>query len=83
MDADFHYVKDLTSGLIKPMHKPIVIGSNTWLCEGSKVLKGGVLPNGCILSAGSVLKRKYEEENCLLEGNPAVIVKRNVQKHLK
>ena len=78
IDKDYHYVLDVNTGKTKINHKPIKIGKNAWLCAGSKVLKGSVLPDGCILSAGSVLNKAYEECNCLLIGNPAVIVKRGV-----
>lgn len=83
MDKDFHFVEDVVTGKTKPDHKPIVIGNRTWLCAGSKVLKGAVLPDGCILSAGSVLSKAYEEKNCLLTGNPAHVVRRGVTRRDK
>lgn len=78
IDTDFHYVKNTETGRTSPMHKPILIGKNTWICTESKVLKGAVMPDGCILSAGSVLNAKYSEPDCLLQGNPAVITRRGV-----
>ena len=78
IDTDFHYVMDLETGKTKPMHRPISIGENTWLCAGSKILKGSVLPDGCILSAGSVLNKRFDECNCLLVGNPCDITRRGV-----
>lgn len=80
MDTDYHYVMDTEKGTTRPMRKPIKIGQGTWLCAGSKVLKGAVLPDGCILSAGSVLSNPMEECDCLLVGNPAAVVKRNVRR---
>lgn len=80
IDTDFHYVKDLTTGLTHPMHKPIVIGKNSWLCVGCSVLKGSCLPDGCILSAGSVLKGIIRDPNCLLSGNPAQVTRKNVER---
>lgn len=78
IDKDYHYVLDINTGKTKVNHKPIVIGKNAWLCAGSKVLKGSVLPDGCILSAGSVLNKTFDEHNCLLQGNPASVVKHGV-----
>ena len=80
IDTDFHYVLNIEQGKTHPMRRPIEIGKEAWLCTGSKVLKGSKLPDGCILSAGSVLNKKYEESNCLLAGNTAVIVRRNVKR---
>ena len=78
IDKDYHYVLDTNTGKTKINHKPISIGKNAWVCAGSKVLKGSVLPDGCILSAGSVLNRTFDEHNCLLIGNPAVVVRHGV-----
>ena len=80
IDTDFHYVRDLATGLTRSMKKPIVIGANAWICVGSTVLKGSHLPNGSILSVGSILNKGYEERNCMLAGNPAIIVRKNLQK---
>lgn len=78
LDKDFHYVLDLKTGKTGVDHKPIFIGNNVWLCAGSMLLKGSYLPDGCILAAGSVLNRKITESNCLLQGNPAVIVRSSI-----
>lgn len=78
MDKDFHYILNMETGTTRPDHKPIKIGRSSWLCAGSKVLKGAVLPDGCILGAGAVLNKAYDESNCLLIGNPAKIIKTGV-----
>lgn len=80
IDTDFHFVLDTEKGTTRPMRRPIVIGKETWLCVGSKILKGSKMPDGCILSAGSILNKKYEEHNCLLAGNPAIIARKNVKR---
>ena len=80
MDKDFHYVLNTESGQTKTDHKPILIGNGCWLCAGSKVLKGAVIPDGCILSAGSVASNQFQESNCLLMGIPSKVVKRNVRR---
>lgn len=78
LDRDFHYILDTNTYKTKSDHKPIFIGKNVWVCAGAKVLKGAVIPDGCIISAASVINRPFEENNCLLQGNPAMIVRRNV-----
>lgn len=78
IDKDFHYILDIEKGATRSDHKPIKIGSGSWLCAGSIVLKGAILPDGCILSAGAVLNKAFEEPNCLMLGNPAIVVKHNV-----
>lgn len=78
IDKDFHYILDIEKGTTHSDHKPISIGRGAWICAGAKVLKGSVLPDGCVLGAGAVLNSSFKEPNCLLLGNPASIVKRGV-----
>lgn len=80
IDKDFHYILDIDKGITRSDHKPISIGTGSWICTGSKVLKGSVLPEGCILGSGAVLNKPFNEPNCLIVGNPALIVKRGVMR---
>ena len=43
------------------------------------VKKGSTTSYGCIISAGSIVKGRFEQENCLLTGNPAKVVKSNIK----
>lgn len=80
IDKDFHYIMDTLTGKTRTDHKPIYIGEGAWLCAGSKVMKGSVLPDGCILAAGAILNRIMDEKDCLLMGNPAHVVKPGVKR---
>ena len=42
------------------------------------VLKNAYIPNNCIVGGGTVVTGQFNEENIVLGGNPARIVKRNV-----
>lgn len=50
-------------GLVK-----IIIGDDVWIGAGSVIMAD--LPKGCLVSAGSVVKKKFKEYD-ILEGNPA------------
>lgn len=78
MDTDWHEIKNTETGTVSPCAKPVVIGDNVWLCTRSVVLKGSCISNGCIVGANSLVTKKFDEENCVIAGNPAVICKRNV-----
>ena len=78
MDSDLHSTKNLITKEIYPQNAPVVIGDKCWICARSVILKGSKLPNGSILSSASVLTKKYDEENILLAGSPAIIKKRNI-----
>lgn len=49
---------------------PIVIGDNSWVCAGVKVLGGTVIGRGSLVAPGSVVKGDFEE-GVFIAGNPA------------
>lgn len=79
MDTDWHSVRNMETDEIQEMTKPISIGSNVWLCTRCVVLKGSVIPNGCIIGANSLVSKHYEASNAMIAGNPGRIIKENVQ----
>lgn len=62
-----------------PYNKPkdIIIGDNVWLGSRVVLLKGTHLPNNSVVGACSVVNKKFTEENIVIAGNPAKIIKRN------
>lgn len=75
-DTDFHTVYD-ESGNMKPMTKPIAIGNHVWICAKAIILKGVTIGDGAIIAAGAVVTKDVPER-CLVAGNPARIVKTDV-----
>jgi len=55
---------------------PIVIGDNCWIGTSSIILPGVQLGNHVICAAGSVVNKSFKENDILLAGVPARIVKR-------
>lgn len=55
---------------------PIVIGDNCWLATGSTVLSGVKLGNHVVIAAGAVVTKSFDEDDVLLAGVPARVVKR-------
>lgn len=58
-------------------HAPIIIGKNCWIGQNSRIQKGVVLGDNCIVAANSVVT-KGAPANCILAGNPAKVVKTNI-----
>ena len=58
--------------------KEIYIGDNVWLAMNGIVLKGSYIPKGSIIGAGAVVSGRFEEENILIAGNPAIVCKHNI-----
>lgn len=75
--GDSHSIIDLSGNRINKS-KNIYIGNHVWI--GTKVLclKGVEVAENCIVGAGSILNKKYEESNAIIVGNPGKIVKNNI-----
>lgn len=67
MDSDFHPVVDIAGRVYVNPSRPVKIGSYNWLGSETMVLKGAQTPRHVIVSARSVLNRKYRipEFSCL------------------
>lgn len=81
MDTDWHRVENVITKEIFDKSCEIIIGNNVWIGMGSSVLKGCVIPSGCIIAANAVVTKVFNNENTLLAGNPAIEKKRGVTLH--
>lgn len=57
---------------------PIIIGNEVWIGTNVTVLKGVTIGDGCIIAAGSVVTKDIPSK-CLAAGNPARVVKENIE----
>lgn len=80
MDTDFHDIRDTKTDVISSCKKPVKIGNNVWICCRSIILKGSVIPNGCIVGANSVVAGIYDTQDSIIAGNPSRIIKMNKTK---
>ena len=55
--------------------KPIIIGDNVWIGANAIILPEVKLGNNCIVGAGSVVTKSFEEDGLIIGGNPARIIK--------
>lgn len=49
----------------------IEIGNEVFIGMGTIVLPGGVIPDHCIVGAGSVITKRFERPGMVIAGNPA------------
>lgn len=78
IDTNFHYIIDIESQVIIRKNHDILIGANNWICNNTTIMKGTVTPNNCIVASLSLLNKDYgNEENVIIAGAPAKIVRRN------
>lgn len=54
----------------------VTIGKNVWICDNVCILPGVTIGNNCIIAAGSVVTKSFEEEGLLIGGAPARVIKK-------
>ena len=67
------------NGKIINRSKNIIIGKNVWIGMHASILKNSMIPDGAIVGAYSVVAGRFDEKNSVIAGNPAKVVKRDVQ----
>lgn len=58
---------------------PVSIGDQVWISHGVSILKGAVIPSGCIVGAKSLVTQVFGVENALIAGVPAKIIRNGVE----
>lgn len=77
LDEDFHTLSQVDRPAATRDAR-IEVGDRVWIGSQVTVLKGARLPNGSVVGAGSVVRSRFTEENTLIAGNPAQVVRRGV-----
>ena len=75
--TDVHTVTDL-DGNPKNYSDKIEIGNHVWIGKDVKIGKNTKISNDSIIGWASVVTKKFNESNVVLAGNPAKIVKKDV-----
>lgn len=75
--GDSHSILD-ENGMRINKSKDIIVGNHVWIGTRTILLKGSSLSDNSILGAGSILSKAISEKNVVVAGNPAQIIKRNI-----
>ncbi|WP_179949265.1 MULTISPECIES: DapH/DapD/GlmU-related protein [unclassified Burkholderia] len=75
--TDGHAIFDVSTGELLNKSKPISIGDNCWIGSEAVIMKGSVIPNNVIVGSRSLVAKVFHEENVVLAGVPAKIIRRN------
>ena len=71
-DCDWHAIDTRLS------QKDVYMGDHVWIAMNSTILKGSTIGDGCIIGAHSLVSGISLPDKCLVAGNPAKIIDRNV-----
>lgn len=74
-----HLIFSLETSKYIGFSEGVFIGNHVWVGEHAYINKRVSIPNGNIVAACSVVTKRFTEENCVLGGNPAKVVKRGVK----
>ncbi len=77
--SDAHKIFDLDSGERINSPKPIIVGDHVWVGEKVDLMKGAQIPSGCVVGSSAYVVSAFEEENCIIGGNPAKVLRRGVR----
>ena len=59
--------------------KSVIVGNHVWIGQDVKILKGSRIPNNSIIAMNSCVTKVFEEENVIIGGYPAAIVKKDIE----
>lgn len=86
-DTDFHVTVSFDDDLSVPVDmryknepQAVHIGSNVWICQGSLIQKGTIIPDWTIVAARSLVRGCYNEYGAynIIGGMPAKVLKKGV-----
>jgi len=75
--GDSHAIYDCADNRINAA-EDVIIGNHVWVATHAIILKGAVIGAGSVVAAGAVVPKGIYPENCILAGNPARSVRRDI-----
>ena len=77
--TDVHKIYDLDSGEKLNNAGDVFISEHVWIAARAIISKGVKIPKGSVVGAASFVNKGFDEENVVIAGTPAKIVKRNIR----
>lgn len=77
--TDVHKIYDINSGERLNQAGDVYISEHVWIGARAIVSKGVKIPAGSVIGATSFVNKSFDEENVVIAGTPAKIVKRNIR----
>lgn len=77
MDSDQHEIYDKNNNFINK-NKEIIIGNNVWIGARCFILKNTIIKDGCIIGANTTVTKSFNNQSCIIAGNPPKILKKEI-----
>lgn len=77
MDTDFHPIMNANTDILNPPSE-IIIGKSVWIGCRSVILKGSIIPDGCIIAANSLVSKKLSGENQIFGSQSLHMIRQNI-----
>lgn len=77
-DSDGHSIINLDNRITEDEENIVVIKDHVWIAANVDILKGVRIPTNCVVGYNSCITNKFFEENCIIAGYPAKVVKTNI-----
>lgn len=74
MDSDTHSIYDKDGSVMNP-DKPIVFGNKVWIACKATIFKGSVIPDNCVIGAGTLITGQSFTPNTVIAGTPPRSIK--------
>lgn len=74
-----HLLFDKVTGEYLDVSEGVYIGDHVWIGEDVYITKKVTIPSECVVGAKSVVTKRFEKEYCVLAGNPAKVVREDIQ----
>lgn len=76
--TDVHSIFDQFTGKLLNLGEPVTIGDKVWCARGVTFLKGSTIRNHVVIGADSLVNKEFNENNVIIAGNPATVVRRGI-----
>lgn len=76
--SDFHSIIEQNTGKRINPPRNITIGEHVWVGNGVLILKGATIGSNSVIASKAVVSGKVYEENIILAGLPARVIKENI-----
>jgi acetyltransferase-like isoleucine patch superfamily enzyme len=77
IDGDGHSILN-HQGVQTNKAQEITVGNHIWFCAEVSVFKGTTISDDSVISYGSHVFKDFTKPNCLIGGNPAKVLKENI-----